>query len=195
MVAKLNDNLWVHTARGKAPQWIRDHATYAGDDCVAWPFCRDGRLGRGRIGQHIHGTSDQTKMHWAHRVMCEYVKGPPPTPKHQAAHDCGNGHQACMNPNHLDWKTNTQNQLDRTLHGTKREGRKPRNKLTPQQVAQIRAMRHQKTQYELAEMFGVKRGTIEYWLRSDRKPTPMSRRPWAVKRRVLARIAWADQTP
>lgn len=166
-------------ARGKGItfQWLLDRVAYQGDDCLPWPFCKDGSVGRGRI---VHlGVS-----WWAHRLMCFLAHGNPPTRRHQAAHNCGNGHLACVNQRHLEWKTNTQNQLDRTLHGTKRIGGIPRNKLTAEQVDQIRALKGTKTQYELAEMFGVKRGTIEYWLRKDRPPTPLSDNPSAIRRRI-----------
>lgn len=179
----VNEKLWVHTALGKAPKWIRDHAAHKGKDCLPWPFSRDKSYGRGRIGRKVGGRTD---LHWAHRLMCEYVKGPPPTTKHQAAHNCGNGHLACVNPNHLEWKTNTQNQLDRTLHGTQHPRGQPRNKLSADQIASIRALRHEKTQIQLAEMFRVKRGTIEYWLRREADPVPLSSRPIAIRRRLAA---------
>lgn len=28
---------------GKTTKWLEDHVAYAGDDCLAWPFCDDGR--------------------------------------------------------------------------------------------------------------------------------------------------------
>lgn len=149
----MNESFWVHTAAGPAAQWIRDHANYAGDDCIAWPFTRDSHVGRGRIGRKGGGGF------WAHRVMCEYVKGTPPTPKHQAAHSCGNGHLACMNPNHLSWKTGSQNALDRAKHGTNRK-RLRRFKLTPEQVAEIKAAKGFVTQVELAARYGVSDNAI-----------------------------------
>lgn len=50
--------------------------------------------------------------------MCQKAHGDPPSPKHDAAHSCGRGHEGCVNPNHLSWKTKKQNQADRITHGT-----------------------------------------------------------------------------
>lgn len=81
----------VHTAKGNAPKWIRDHADYQSDECLPWPFAIDANVGRGRISFHVDG---ELLGCWAHRVMCEYVKGPAPADKPQTAHSCGNGHLA-----------------------------------------------------------------------------------------------------
>ena len=80
--------------------WIKAHVGYQGDDCLPWPFSFDVRVGRGRVLY-------EGECEWAHRVMCRLAKGEPPTPKHQAAHNCGNGHRRCINPNRLEWKTNS----------------------------------------------------------------------------------------
>ena len=96
--------------KGKTFAWLIARVDYQGDDCLPWPFCRDGRVGRGRMGH-------EGKRPWAHRLMCELAHGPPPTPKHQAAHECGKGHYGCVNPRHLAWKTNSENQLDRRKNG------------------------------------------------------------------------------
>jgi hypothetical protein len=54
----------------------------------------------------------------ATRVMCKLAHGPAPTPKHHAAHSCGKGHEACINPKHLRWATPRENAADAKLHGT-----------------------------------------------------------------------------
>lgn len=149
----MNEALWVHTATGKAPQWIRDHASYQGDDCIPWPFFCDPGVGRGRI------TATGIRSFWSHRVMCEYVKGPPPTPEHHAAHNCGNGHMACMNQKHLEWKTGSDNALDRAKHGTNRS-RPSKRKLTLEQVEEIRRQKGVETQMALAARFGVSDNAI-----------------------------------
>ena len=48
------------------------------------------------------------------RPVCEAVHGPPPTSKHQAAHDTQNGcfGKLCVSPHHLRWATNGENQQD-----------------------------------------------------------------------------------
>lgn len=130
---------------GKGIQFLREHVSYAGDDCLIWPMCRDGSNGYGRVGH-------EGKLCWAHRVMCELVNGPPPSPLHETAHSCGRGHDGCVHPKHLDWKTPQENQLDRHLHGTTG---KPPLKLNAEQVTEIRALKGIKSQAQIAKDFGV----------------------------------------
>lgn len=111
--------------------WIADHLDYQGDDCVRWPYT--GVRGYGQL-------KFDGKIRKANRVMCELAHGPAPGPGYEAAHSCGKGHLGCMNPKHLSWKTRTENQRDRRIHGTAGNGgygRRPR--LTPDQVLAIRA--------------------------------------------------------
>lgn len=135
--------------KGAAIRWIRDHAGYQGDDCLMWPF-------RGPNGYGVFGYLG--KQYYAHRYMCELVKGPPPTPEHEAAHSCGRGQFGCVNPCHLSWKTPSDNQRDRRLHGTKSSG--GRGRLTDEQAAQIRALRGAMPQREIAAMFNTSRANV-----------------------------------
>lgn len=136
--------------KGKAHQWMLDHAGYPHDYCLIWPFSK----GRGYgYFQHL------SQKFMAHRFMCELANGPAPTPEHQAAHSCGRGADACVNPKHLSWKTPSENQLDKRIHGTVWR-QETRTKLTPIQVLEIRGLKGRKTQDELAEMFGVGRQNI-----------------------------------
>src|SRR4051812_5100930 len=97
--------------KGEAVAWLREHALYCGDDCLIWPFSRARGYGNfGYLGKNIY----------AHRFMCELIHGPAPTPDHHAAHSCGNGHKACVNPMHITWKTSSENMRDKELHGTTR---------------------------------------------------------------------------
>jgi hypothetical protein len=74
--------------------WIRDVALkWKSDECLTWPFTRI-NTGYGIIGRG-------GKTYKAHRYICQWVKGEPPTPEHHAAHSCGRGHDACVNPRHL----------------------------------------------------------------------------------------------
>lgn len=121
--------------------------------CVKWPFYTNPN-GYGQVGWH-------RKLTYAHRVMCELAHGAPPTPKHEAAHKCGNGHQGCVNPNHLIWRTKSENRQESTSHGKGgRHGYGSRGKLTDEQVAEIRASRGIVRNVDLAEKFGVSWTTI-----------------------------------
>jgi hypothetical protein len=94
---------------------------HKGEECLPWPFS-EAAAGYGRIvvdGKHT----------LAHRHVCTLVHGEPPTPKHEAAHSCGKGHEACVSGDHLSWKTHADNQADRLIHGTSNRGKKYR-KLT-----------------------------------------------------------------
>jgi len=138
---------------GKAYQWIQDHRDHSGEYCLIWPFYRNPN-GYGQLG--YNGQS-----HWAHRFMCELVIGPPPSPKHEAAHSCGNGAGGCANPKHLSWKTKSENLLDCSEHGTQaRSTNGSKGRLTADQVEEIRALKGKKTQSEIAIIFGVSDPTI-----------------------------------
>jgi hypothetical protein len=94
---------------GEPRQYLHDKVfSYDGDDCLVWPFARNAK-GYGII----HGGI-------VSRLVCEHVNGPPPTPEHQAAHSCGNGHEACCTKRHLSWKTAKENSDDRPIHGLSR---------------------------------------------------------------------------
>jgi hypothetical protein len=118
MCAKHYNRWWKHgdplvlarAPNGVPMKWLNQHIGYDGDSCLAWPFHRDER-GRARVDVNRHQKN-------AARVMCEKVNGPPPDETHQAAHSCGKGHEGCVNPNHLSWKTPAENQSDRVVHGT-----------------------------------------------------------------------------
>jgi len=139
--------------QGEGLAWIKAHVAYQGDDCLMWP------LSRGRGYGHVSVNGRVLK---ASRVMCELVNGPPPTPDHEAAHSCGNGHEGCVTPKHLSWKTRAGNQRDRRAHGTQAAilpGATTR-KLTAENVAEIRSLAGLLTNTELAARFGVTRSTI-----------------------------------
>jgi hypothetical protein len=127
----------------KSTRWVRANFDFPHEDnCLIWPFSRAGggyvRIGKGnKIA--------------VHRLMCEYKRGPAPSSQHQAAHSCGKGTSGCVNPNHLDWRTPSQNQFERYEH----EGRKPRFRLTREQATQIRALKGIETTDTIAARFGI----------------------------------------
>lgn len=159
---------------GTSMKWVLDHVTYDKDYCLIWPFSKVG--GYGNLGY-------DGKMLYAHRVMCELVHGPAPEGKPHAAHSCGNGHKGCVNPQHLSWKSVSENQKDRRQHGTHLGAVGSRTDLTENQVAQIRALRGVKSQAEVAKLFGVKRGCIQYWQRTNHAPAPPGQSLSSVYRR------------
>ncbi|KRA63113.1 hypothetical protein ASD85_06595 [Rhizobium sp. Root651] len=133
--------------RGQPWQYMLDHMH---DGCPKWPFARNSR-GYGHI-------QCDGKVKDLHRVVCEIVHGPAPTPDHDAAHKCGLGHEGCFGADCIVWKTKTDNQADRVEHGTHDRGdRMWASKLTEDSVRQIRNMQGKKTQREIAEEFGISR--------------------------------------
>src|SRR5690242_7424471 len=116
--------------KGRAYMWLLEHIHHRGEECLIWPSYRNA-LGYAQVW-----CDGKTQL--AHRIMCRLAHGQPPTATHQAAHNCGNGRLACVNPVHLSWKTNSENQKDRRRHGTHRGGRGPRTILSLEQIAEIR---------------------------------------------------------
>lgn len=154
--------------KGEAISWLLANVGYQGDDCLTWPFARNRQKGYGMLGY-------LGKSRYAHRTMCELAHGPAPSSKHQATHSCGQGHEGCVHPRHLAWKTNSANQLERRGHGRNDETKcGNRTYLTPHQVLQIRQLRGIKTQREIASMLGIKVGSVEYWQRHNRLPLSLS---------------------
>jgi hypothetical protein len=151
---KHGDPLGGRAPNGESLRFIHEVAIFhTGDECLAWPFCKISD-GYGTI--RIDG-----KAAYAHRYICELVRGTPPTPEHEAAHSCGKGHEGCISPIHLDWKTTAQNQADRLEHGTHNRGeRHGLSKLVEAEAREIIALKGVETQRKLAKRFGVSQPTI-----------------------------------
>lgn len=133
--------------------WIEDNRSYRMDDCLKWPFSTS-QHGRGTVLFRGKNTS-------APRAMCILAHGEPPTPKYQAAHSCGNGHEGCMNPRHLSWKTPKDNERDKVAHGTIRRGDKINtSKLCEDDVRAIRRDFPHAGGPRLAEKYGVSNCSI-----------------------------------
>lgn len=137
--------------------WLKEHVDYDGPDCLIWPWSRF-TTGYGQVGI-------DRKVHGAHRVMCELVNGPPPTPAHQAGHSCGLGHDACVHPKHLSWKTKSENRRDREQH--RRKIKNFRYKLTPEQAEEIRKLAGTMTNTALAAKYGVSRGCVRQIIKGE----------------------------
>lgn len=126
---------------------------YEGDDCLIWPLSKD-RYGRGLFYQ-------DGKRVFVSRLSCEKENGPPPTPKHVAAHSCGNGHLGCSSRKHLRWATQAENIRDTFLHGTANVGvRNASSKITDSEVMEIRSMSGKISQRKIAELFGISQANV-----------------------------------
>lgn len=97
-----------------------------------------------------------------HRLVCAAFNGPPPTEKHEAAHN--NGQRGDNRPDNLRWATRRENMADIKLHGTgnpPRGEKQGRSKLATADVYEIRRLRQIGIkQQEIAKTFGVARSTI-----------------------------------
>ncbi len=91
---------------GKAKRFISETVLpFRGDDCLIWPFARKET---GYAVARIDGKSTRV-----HRYACEIIHGERPSPRHEVAHSCGNGHIGCVNPHHLRWATHRDNLAER----------------------------------------------------------------------------------
>ena len=92
------------SARKRAPngapkRFIEMAKQYQGEDCLIWPYAVNGA-----------GYANYQNIN-AHTLVC-------PGEKPQAAHLCGVS--LCMNPNHLVWSSQTENEVDKLIHGVQR---------------------------------------------------------------------------
>lgn len=159
-------------SRGAPVAFLKDALTSETDDCIWWPYAKH-RKGFGLIMY-------QGKTQVAARVVCAMLHGPPASPDLQAAHSCGNGHLACVNPRHLRWATKLENAADQLIHGTRPRGDKVSTTvLKEQDVLEIRQLFGTMTHGKIAEKYGVSLGTIRSirsgknwsWLSSGQRPS------------------------
>ena len=123
-------------------------ATNNSAECLMWPYSRD-QNGYGKLV--IDG-----RLIGAHRYVCILAHGNAPTPDHQAAHSCGNGHLGCVSKRHLSWKSILENEADKIIHGTICRGERHWNsKLDESQVREIISLKGVGTLDEIARKFGV----------------------------------------
>lgn len=157
------DPLAGRTPDGAPEAFLREVVLpFNSDDCLFWPFG----------GIRTYGVIKRNgRSCVVHRVVCEIVYGPPPTPEYEAAHNCGKGR--CCNPRHVRWATHAENHADKIEHGTMPYGEKTgRAKITEHDVRLIRASKGKATQLELSTRFGIslrhvgdiQRGTSWAWL-------------------------------
>lgn len=148
---KHGDPLGGGTPHGEPMSFYKDVVLrHEGNECLIWPYNKNNM-----------GYAMLNKVGLVSRAVCEEVNGPPPTPKHEAAHSCGNGHLGCVAKKHLSWKTSKENKSDKLMHGTHLEGeRHPNSKLTEEQVKEILQLKKRLPQRKIASEFGVHQTTI-----------------------------------
>lgn len=138
--------------RGNPNRFYQIAIGYEDDRCLIWPY------GSTSNGRGIIAVGDGKSAIVSRRV-CEAVHGPAPSPRHEAAHSCGDGR--CVNPRHLRWATHVENMADQLMHGTRNRGeRNGAAKLTREDIPKIREMLKTQNYGEVADAFGVNRGTI-----------------------------------
>jgi hypothetical protein len=134
--------------RGDAQRFVAEAIAHAGDQCLVWPFARS-PAGYGIV--RFNG-----RNHVVSRLVCAAVNGSPPSPKHEAAHSCGNGSGGCVNPHHLRWATSAENGQDMVADGTSTRGElNARSKITEEDARKIIALRGVEYQKETALRFGI----------------------------------------
>ncbi|RVG89029.1 hypothetical protein [Sinorhizobium meliloti] len=108
------------THHGEPMAFLLDALHANSRDCIIWPFSRSDK-GYARISVKKDG---RRRMALASNVICELVHGAAPTPDHEAAHSCGNGHLACVHPDHVRWKMHAENMAEMMEHGRSTRGEK-----------------------------------------------------------------------
>ncbi len=148
------------TAKGALPAYYRNVVlNHDSDACLIWPYGHCKGYGRVCIGG---------RAYYIHRLACEHFNGPPPSPKHEAAHTCGKGSSGCCAPGHLVWKTPVENAADKLIHGTERRGERQNGaKLTEADVRAIRALKETLFQRQIAEQFGISQHNVGCILRGE----------------------------
>lgn len=125
------------------------------DECPRWPYLRNVH---GRAVVYDRRLNRQRPVQ---QIVCEIANGPRPSSRHDAAHECGEGHNGCFGARCLSWKTRSENQMDRVVHGTSNRGeRHGLAKLTKTSVLAIRRLTGRVAQQTLADKYGVSRVTI-----------------------------------
>jgi hypothetical protein len=146
------DPLGGRTENGEPLAFLEAHRDYKEPTCLVWPYSTNG------YGYGCVKISGRTRK--AHVIMLELTQGPKPSPRHEAAHNCG--HRICINPRHLRWATRAENQGDRVQHGTHSRGEQCCTAiLTENDVQQIRALLAAgKKQTEIAAQFNISRSNV-----------------------------------
>lgn len=151
------ETLLVQMSPAGAALKFLDSMEMDGEGCLRWPFS---------INNHGYAQINiKGRKHLVTRIVCERRNGPPPSTAHQAAHSCGKGHEACVAPWHLSWKTPAENIADAKAHGTFSRGEKHALKLTAGAVDEIRRLGCSLPQAVIAKRYGISQTMVSKILR------------------------------
>jgi len=140
-----------HVASGTR-KFIEDVALqFSADECLDWPYsCFSSGYGKVRIAGSFQTVS---------RLVCKMAHGDPNSDALEAAHSCGRA--ICVNPRHLSWKTHSENEADKTAHGTSTLGRQGTAfKLTDDDVRHIRSLKGKMPLRHVGGLFGIHHSTV-----------------------------------
>jgi len=163
---------------GAAKQFIKDAAKSGGDECITFPFYR-GETGYGWMRA-------EGKNLGAHVYVALLAHGPKPTPKHQACHTCGKGHEGCVNPRHIYWGTKGDNMRDAYRHGVAFGGKYGRTgeeapgcRYSDDQIQEVRrALDMGEKQTAIASRFGLSQSHVSRIKNGTRnQPSPAAPHP------------------
>lgn len=107
---KHGDPLGGGTEVGAALRFMEAAVASVTDECIQFPFYRNSN---GYGWMRYRGANKGS-----HVVAAIMAHGEKPTPKHEACHTCGNGHNGCVNPRHIYWGLRSDNVRDAYKHGT-----------------------------------------------------------------------------
>ena len=104
--------------KGEARAWVEAHMYYKGNDCLIFPFAPYKPSNKKPVIGVIH--KGKKKRIYVSKFMCSVKNGPPRYEDDLALHECGNGKNKCVNPNHLYWGSATNNRADFVAHAIQR---------------------------------------------------------------------------
>ena len=124
------------------------------DECLPWPHSLTDR----GYPQMTHPSGTR----YAHRGALLETVGPCPDGM-EAAHTCGM--RSCVNPRHLRWATPSENNYDRSEHGTMPRGETHHWGGVPDSVAAeaIRRYGLGEDATEIGADLGIHRATVQRW--------------------------------
>lgn len=132
-------------------QWFETKLVTTSTGCKEWSGCR---FLKGYGVVRMNGKNVK-----AHRIAYELYTQKPITDGMFILHSCNN--PPCCNPQHLREGSHQENMNDKLRCGRQPRGETNGNaKLTQEQVIQIKSNPNKLTQYQLADLYGVKRPCI-----------------------------------